>query len=395
VVYGNPGMLSNAFRVDGDNATPATGGAAWTFASGSNTTRSLVAKRFGASQTVKVFEVQREDDTISFFSVGLDGTVEWQTDTADANGVTVGAMDWRDVNSLAVDKRVAQILGKLNGATANNRGGELDILLKADAASGLATVATFGTSVGLTAYSNRGGSGGGSGVFGITVGGTGVQGDATGNGVGIAGAAFGSGAAVVGQALGTGVGVLGQALAPGSGPGVKGEGNGSSAGVSGTGGTTGAGVSGTGGATSGAAVQGTIGGGTDAFAGNGNLNLSTQSTPASSTGIAAGVYNKRTNCRAWAYFLVTSGSAFLHGGQNIASVAVVGMDVVVTFTDGFLGTPPVYAPYMYDTGNLGAPVVSTLFLANNSLTFSGFQLNGSQINYGATNGEFVLLVFGD
>lgn len=234
VTYGNPGMLTNAFRVDGDNATPgATSGNAWTFKSGDDSTRSVVAKRHSASQTVNILEATKEDDTIAYWSVGPTGTLQWQTDTADANGVAVGAMQWRDVNSSASDKRIAQLVAKLNGATADNRGGEVDVLIKLNGASGLINVATFGPDPVLNVTGLSTGSGnaivgtggssttgiGVSGVGGPNTGNIGVKGTASGsNGIGVRGIGTGPnlGGSFTGGATG-GAGVQGQAVSNGTG----------------------------------------------------------------------------------------------------------------------------------------------------------------------------------
>lgn len=59
VVYGNPGTLPSALRIDGTNATGATGGVSPTFAAGDASTAALTAKRFSAAGA-DIFRVEDE-----------------------------------------------------------------------------------------------------------------------------------------------------------------------------------------------------------------------------------------------------------------------------------------------------------------------------------------------
>jgi hypothetical protein len=60
------------------------------------------------------------------------GGIEFSTDQADANGNTVGIIQWADKNSAATEKRVAAIVGELEGGTSNNRGGRITFSTKAN-----------------------------------------------------------------------------------------------------------------------------------------------------------------------------------------------------------------------------------------------------------------------
>lgn len=63
LVYGNPGPLTNALRVDGLNAGPVINNIPVTFRGGDLTTVPLVAKKFSAVATADLFQVQDETGT--------------------------------------------------------------------------------------------------------------------------------------------------------------------------------------------------------------------------------------------------------------------------------------------------------------------------------------------
>lgn len=68
------------------------------------------------------------------------GGIEFSTDQADANGNTVGIVQWTDKNSTATEKRVAAIAGELEGSTSNNRGGRITFITKANNSETFAVV---------------------------------------------------------------------------------------------------------------------------------------------------------------------------------------------------------------------------------------------------------------
>ena len=269
VTYGNPGILTNAVRIDGVNATPAAvGGVPFMFAAGDGSTVALAAKRFGSPHTAAQIEAQSET---GFPFVRLfDNTVELRTDTPDGNGVTVGGLQALDVNSSATDKRLARISVLTDGATGANRGGRLRFEIKPDGVDGLATrmdlthsgltvSAGLSTTPGVTGNGASGngagvvGNGGatnGNGVYGQGAGsGNGVQGVGGGNNgagvTGVGGATNGNGVYAEGAGSGRGLRALG---GPTNGTGVYSEGQGTGAGLQGIGGgTSGIGVTATGG----------------------------------------------------------------------------------------------------------------------------------------------------
>ena len=65
------------------------------------------------------------------------GALEFITQQADADTNSVGTIQFTDKNSAAADTRIAYIGGSLSGSVANNRGGYLRFLTKADGVSGL------------------------------------------------------------------------------------------------------------------------------------------------------------------------------------------------------------------------------------------------------------------
>ncbi len=60
------------------------------------------------------------------------GALELATSQADGEEVPVGVIQWTDVNSVASDKRIANMVATLSGATANNRGGRVKFAIKPD-----------------------------------------------------------------------------------------------------------------------------------------------------------------------------------------------------------------------------------------------------------------------
>lgn len=63
VVYGSPGALPNAVRIDGLNATGAVGNVPYTFRGGDVTTIPLVAKKFSNLASADLFQIQDEAGT--------------------------------------------------------------------------------------------------------------------------------------------------------------------------------------------------------------------------------------------------------------------------------------------------------------------------------------------
>ena len=73
----------------------------------------------------------------------LCGTLELATAQADAAAVGVGLVQFTDVNSTAADKRIGAIDCTLAGATANNRGGQINLYTKPNGSSGLTSRMTI------------------------------------------------------------------------------------------------------------------------------------------------------------------------------------------------------------------------------------------------------------
>lgn len=74
----------------------------------------------------------------------LAGGIEMSTSEADANGVTVGMVQFSDKNSTNTnDKRVATITTTLDGTTANNRGGAIQFSTRSDGGTAITTRLTI------------------------------------------------------------------------------------------------------------------------------------------------------------------------------------------------------------------------------------------------------------
>lgn len=214
LVYGSPGTLPNANRVDGLLATGAINNIPYTFKAGDVTTHALVAKRFSAAGG-DPFQVHDEAGVVlGKFS---------------ASGALIVTPDGTSTTAITGTGSAPNGIGLVGNGT--------------------------GTGAGV---SGIGGSGGGRGVDGVGAGtGAGVKGTASGDSSSSAGVeGFGnvSGAATSSTGVkGTGAG--------NSGHGMFGLGVGSGQGLRGFGGVTGAGVYGSGGSTSGYGVHGVANGG--------------------------------------------------------------------------------------------------------------------------------------
>ena len=253
VVKGSPGTLTNAFRIDGSNATAATGGVSPTFKSGDASTVALTVKG-GDTANIQ----------------------DWRN-SAGAIMASVGPAGLLTVLSAAVTGALsaasAAITGMITGANATllataSNGDGVDSTGNGSG-SGVAGLGGSASGVGLYGV---GGNPNGSGVRGVGVGsGTGIigaGGASGGSGIaGTGGTADGMGVTGLGAGAGTGVrgtggatsgnGVAGVGGAP-NGSGVHGLGTGTGYGVIGEGGTTsGSGVTGVGGTPNGVGVSGT------------------------------------------------------------------------------------------------------------------------------------------
>lgn len=212
LVYGNPGMLTNAYRVDGDHATGATGGVPFTFQAGDTNTASLVAKRYSNLGT-DIFQVRDEaDDVLARFDnsgflyaleiIAASSATNSNAITATGNGSGAGLIGNGGSNGVGV----------VGNGGATRAGG----VFSGGATSGVGIVAT--TLGGNSDGAQVGGHGSGVGVL-ATGGTTGAGGQFIGgatSGAGLTATAYGGGDGVTATGVGSGNGITANAGANGA-----------------------------------------------------------------------------------------------------------------------------------------------------------------------------------
>lgn len=254
VVYGSPGTLTNANRIDGTNATGASGAVPYTFRAADVSTIAAVFKRF-SDVGADIVQIQTETGTV-LGEIRADGTVFINAGNATNVGLEVtavlGAASAIKGNGYTSGYGV-QGTGGATGKGVIGYGGANSGTGVYGEAKGTNSrgVEGKGTGYGEGVYGVGGTHASASGVYGISTNGYGVRGNGTGTtGVGVEG--MGTTVGVIGYgATGNARGVEGAGT--GSGAGVHGEGHaGTGRGVEGYGSTTGDGVFGKGGGTGGA-----------------------------------------------------------------------------------------------------------------------------------------------